>query len=59
MREGVLPVYVELAKPKIEAGKTIGLVERAKLDHALNKYFEDTEVCTDLNARMHIFLLAH
>ena len=42
MREGVLPVYVEPAEPKIEAGKTIGLVEKAKLNRALNKYFEDT-----------------
>ena len=31
MREWVLPVYVEPAKPKIEAGTTIGLVEKDKL----------------------------
>ena len=32
MREGVYLVYVEPAKPKIEAGKTIGLVEKAKIN---------------------------
>ena len=59
MREGVSLVYVEPAKPKIEAGKTIGLVEKAKLDCALKKYFEDREVWTDLSARMYNVLLAH
>ena len=59
MRKGVSPVYVEPAKPKIEAGKTIGLVEKAKLNCALNKYFEDREVWTDLSARMYNVLLAH
>ena len=58
-REGVYLVYVEPAKPKIEAGKTIGLVEKAKLNCALNKYFEDREVWTDLSARMYNVLLAH
>ena len=52
MREGVLPAYVEPAEPNIEAGKMIRLVEKSKLDRALNKYFEDTEVWTNLNARM-------
>ena len=51
MREGVSPAYVKPAEPKIEAGKTIGLVEKSKLDCALNKYFKDMEVRTYLNAR--------
>ena len=59
MREGVSPVYVELAELKIEAGKTIGLVEKSKLDRALNKYFEDMEVWTDLNARMYNLSIDH
>ena len=59
LREGVYLAYVEPAEPKIEAGKTIGLVEKAKLSCALNKYFEDREVWTDLNARMYNVLLAH
>ena len=59
MRVGVSPACVEPAKPKIEAGKTIGLVGKAKLDRALNKYFEDTEVWTDLNSRMYNLLLAN
>ena len=58
MREGVFLVYVEPAEPKIEAGKTIGLVENAKLDRAWNKYFKDTEVWTNLNASMYNVLLA-
>ena len=32
-------------------------MEKAKLDRALKKYFEDTEVWTDLNIRMYNFLL--
>ena len=59
MREGGSPVYVETAEPKIEAGKMIRLVEKAKLNCALNRYFEDTEVWTDLNARIYNLLLAH
>ena len=52
MREGVFLVYVEPAEPKIEAGKMIGFVKKSNLDSALKKYFEDTEVWTDLNAHM-------
>ena len=59
IRKGVSPVYVEPSELKIESVKTIRLVEKAKLDCALNKYFEDTEVWTDLNTRMHNLLLAH
>ena len=59
IREGLSPIYVEPAEPKIEAGKTIGLVEKSKLDRVLHKYFEDAGVCTDLNARMYNLLLAH
>ena len=59
IREGLSPIYVEPAEPKIEAGKTIGLVEKSKLDRVLHKYFEDAGVCTDLNARMYNLLLSH
>ena len=34
-------------------------MEKAKFDRALNKYFEDTEVWTDSNARMYNLLLSH
>ena len=34
-------------------------MEKSKLNRALNKYFEDTEVWTDLNTRIYNFLLAH
>ena len=59
MREEVSMVYVEPAEPKIELVKTIGLVEKVKLDRALNRYFEDMEVWTNLNARIYNFLLSH